>query len=99
MLTTNGKNYNTKISNNLDPGFITGFVDGEGSFFVTICESKTHKLGAAIQLCFSIAQHSRDKELMDNIGKLLGCGRLKEGSNKSSVEFVVTKFSDINDKI
>lgn len=52
-------------------------------------------------MVFSITQHVRDRALMDNLVTYLGCGYIKE-KNKSEfswLDFVVTKFSDINDKI
>ena len=82
-----------------DPNWLAGFIDGEGCFYIGVFDSKKYKLGAVVQLCFSISQHSRDANLMRNIINTLGCGRLKEHSKKSSVEFVVTSLWEIVEKI
>jgi len=82
-----------------DPNWLAGFTDGEGCFYIGIFDSKKYKLGAVVQLCFSISQHSRDANLIGNIINTLGCGRLKERQKKSSVEFVVTSLWEIVEKI
>nr|3QQY_A Chain A, Ribosomal protein 3/homing endonuclease-like protein fusion [Ophiostoma novo-ulmi subsp. americana] len=80
--------------------WLAGFTSGEGCFFVNLIKSKS-KLGVQVQLVFSITQHIKDKNLMNSLITYLGCGYIKE-KNKSEfswLDFVVTKFSDINDKI
>jgi len=88
-----------EVTENIDPHWLAGFIDGEGCFYIGIFKSKTHKLGTVVQLRFSISQHSRDVVLMRNIINTLGCGRLQEHSTKSSVEFVVSSFGAIVEKI
>lgn len=41
-----------------DPHWVTGFVDGEGNFDVRIQESKTYRIGYAVNIGFRVAQHS-----------------------------------------
>ena len=50
-----------------DPNWVVGFTEGEGCFNVNIITSKTHKVGAQIQLRFELTQHSRDTELMNKL--------------------------------
>lgn len=77
---------------------MAGFVDAEGSFIVSIYKSKTIT-GYAVKLIFSIAQNRYDIELLNSCVKFLNCGRVSEKSIKTAVELLVTKFSDIEDKI
>ena len=51
-----------------DPHWITGFVNGEGTFDVKIYKSKTNR-GYAVQLRFRIPQHERDTKLIQLIIK------------------------------
>lgn len=88
-----------EATENPDPNWLAGFIDGEGCFYIGIYESKKYKAGACVQLRFSISQHSRDAELMRNIVNALGCGRLQEHQKKSAVEFVVTDVWGIVEKI
>ena len=80
-----------------NPNWVAGFTSGDGSFMVKVSKSKLSKLGVGVQLIFQITQHSRDKVLMNSFISYFGCGRLVEA--ESSVNFLVTKFSDIKEKI
>lgn len=44
----------------MDPNWLVGFVNGDGSFYTTIVLSKTNLIGYAVRLQFNIGQHSRD---------------------------------------
>ena len=79
-----------------DPNWLAGFAAGEGSFLCTIFKSKT-KLGEAVKLCFKLTQHSRDEQLMKSLVEYLGCGNVYR--YKEVVEFKITKFDDLNDKV
>ena len=53
----------------LDPWWITGFVDGEGCFDVSITENKELNQGWEVQHRFSIVLHVKDKAILQNIKK------------------------------
>lgn len=72
-------------------------MSGEGSFIIKISKSRNSKLGVGVQLVFQITQHLRDEKLMKNFILYFGCGRLVKFDQK--VNFIVTKFSDIIEKI
>lgn len=85
-----------------DPYWLVGFVEGEGCFFILITKSEASKSGIRVQLKFSITQHSRDLELIKSLAaaaKYLGCGNPYLISTRSTVEYRVNKFSDIDEKI
>jgi hypothetical protein len=88
-----------KISEIIDPHWLAGFVEGEGSFMVSTLDSSTHVLGVQTQLRFRISQHNRDKILMKSLVDYLNCGNYQLYSNRDLGEFVVTGFSDIAEKI
>lgn len=59
--------------------YITGFIDGEGCFFVDISKSRTIKTGYSVNLKFQIILHSRDLELLKIIqAEFSGVGRIYE---------------------
>ena len=66
---------------------------------VRIVESSTHNIGFQVSLLFSITQHIRETELMQSLVSYLGCGNYSLRKNKDTGEFIVTKFSDITEKI
>jgi hypothetical protein len=81
-----------------DPYWLTGFVNGEGTFDVKIYKSKS-KIGQSVQLRFRISQHERDTQLMELIKKYLGCGQIEKHSKHKAVALVVTRFSDNTNKL
>lgn len=88
------------LDNNIkDPNWVTGFTNGEGCFFVYVTSSTTTKLGQTVRMKFQITQHVRDDELMKKFITFFQCGRIESTSHNLCLNFVVTKFKDINEKI
>lgn len=79
------------------PEWLLGFVNGEGNFMIRLINSPANKLGYQVGLRFQVTQHSKDKLLMENIINYLGCGYLSVRDD--IMDFRVTKFSDIVEKI
>lgn len=80
-----------------DIHWLLGFVEGEGCFLVVMQESKSKKVSSNVGLRFTITQHNRDLELMQNLSKYLGCGKCY--LSRHEVNFVISSFSDIKDQI
>nr|5THG_A Chain A, I-OnuI_e-hCCR5 [synthetic construct]5THG_D Chain D, I-OnuI_e-hCCR5 [synthetic construct] len=80
--------------------WLAGFTSGEGTFYVHLAKSEASGK-VYVRLRFIIGQHIRDKNLMNSLITYLGCGTIQEKnrSKGSMLHFIVTKFSDINDKI
>nr|YP_009262063.1 LAGLIDADG endonuclease [Chrysoporthe austroafricana]AMX22138.1 LAGLIDADG endonuclease [Chrysoporthe austroafricana] len=76
--------------------WLAGFTSGDGNFYISIAEGAKR---VQIQLVFSITQHIRDQALMNNLISYLGCGNIKHYEKNSWLQFIVTKFSDIDEKI
>lgn len=58
----------------LNPWWVTGFVDAEGSFSMSIIKSKTAAIGWTIEPCFIITLHVRDLELLYYIKNFFSVG-------------------------
>jgi len=67
-------------------------------FNIIVTKSPHTKTGYRVVLRFQITQHNRDIPLLNSFITYLECGRV-ESFNPSASNFVVTKFSDITDKI
>ena len=80
-----------------DSNWIAGFVSGEWSFMVRVFKSANHAIGYQVQLRFQITQQSRDRFLMERLVSYLDCGFISERGD--ILDFQVTKFRDIADKI
>lgn len=84
-----------------DPNWLSGFVSGEGNFYINIINAKT-KVRKQVFLMFTITQHSRDADLLKYLSKceyFLRCGSYYPRYNREEGNFVVAKFSDIKLKI
>ena len=79
------------------PGWLSGFTSGEGSFQIVIGSSSSSSTGYQVRLKFQITQLSRDRFLMEQIIKYLGCGYISE--RKDVLDFHVIKFNDIIEKV
>ena len=48
----------------LHPWFITGFIDSEGCFILSLVRNKKLKVGWIVQLLFKIGLHNKDVDLL-----------------------------------
>ena len=89
-----------KLEKISDPNWLAGFVSAEGCFYVLITKSTT-KIGQRVQLIFKLTQHSRDENLMKSLIKYFECGYIDKdkSGNINWIDFRVTKFDDIANKI
>lgn len=58
----------------LNPHYIVGFIDGEGSFSVTVGKHKTLKRRLEIKPAFEIELRADDREILKKIAQRFGCG-------------------------
>ena len=72
----------------LDPGWIVGFVDGEGCFHVAINRQPAMTLGWQVLPEFRVVQHRRDKRVLDSLQSYFGCGSVTV-NNGDRMEFRV----------
>lgn len=78
---------------------MAGFTTGEGCFFVKVNKGR-NKAGVGVQLVFQLAQHLRDKLLLQSFVTYFKCGRYVQPSQKEDWGlFQCTKFSDNYDII
>jgi hypothetical protein len=80
------------------PAWVTGFIDGEGTFFVDLLKNKTMALGIQVQLQFSITQHIRDADLMRSLVDFFGAGIVvPDGPTK--VQYRIRRFADLEQSL
>ena len=84
------------LSNKSDSSFITGLIDAEGSFVVTILKNARYRLGWVIQTRFQIKLHEKDRGLVLAIQDFYGkIGYISNIHKRNSVEFRVTNIKDL----
>ena len=64
----------------LNPHYVVGFIDGEGSFSIGVGKHKTLKRGLEIRPQFSIELRADDREVLERILVTIGCGRIYDCS-------------------
>ena len=69
----------------LDAKWITGFVDGEGCFFVGINKHPDMSTGYQVLPEFTVVQHERDVQLLHALKAFFDCGvvRTNHGDRKA----------------
>lgn len=78
-----------------DPNWLAGFTTAEGCFLVRVMNKPNNNTLVLLQ--FKLTQHSRDEQFFRSLVDYLGCGRIYV--NERSVDFFITKFNDITDKL
>ena len=87
---------NLPLSSNylLNPNFVTGFTDAEGSFILRIRKNSASKLGWYVEPIFAIALHKKDIIVLEHIKIYFGLGNISEMS-KDSVRYWVSSIQDL----
>ena len=88
-----------KIPSELNPNWLSGFITAEGSFFISIYLNDKRKAKYAVSLVFSLSQHIKDTELLKRLLNFLACGRIQEHVNRETIEWIITKSDDLNQKL
>ena len=86
-----------ELPKTIDPQWFAGFTSGEGSFMINIRASKTHYVSFRVELVFQLTQYNRDEELLVSLIDYLECGNVYK--YRKAIDFRVTKFQDIVEKI
>lgn len=76
--------------------YIAGFVDGEGSFNVSLKKRKDYQGQWKITASFNVSQ--RDRVILALIKNILGCGTLRERSD-GVVYYEVTNIKSLRERI
>lgn len=91
-----------KITMQLTPDWICGFVEGEGSFVIYVSPSKSSK-STQVRLFFKIAQHVKNVQVLYAIKSFFGVGIVKRQRSLSAPspvwEYVVSRFEHLDTKI
>ena len=79
----------------INPWFVTGFVDGEGSFHVSVRKNPNYKLDWRVESQFKLTQHERDKALLEEIKNYIRVGQIYFNKKNNAVIYTVTSKRDL----
>ena len=83
----------------LNPNFVTGFTDGEGSFLIIIRKNPKSKIGWRVEARFTISLHKKDLAILQLIKNFFnGVGNINK-ERETSVQYHVTTLQDLTNVI
>lgn len=86
------------MKNKLNPFYITGFTEGEGSFYVGILPRKMNQ-GFEVRPSFSLSQNEKDKELIETLIDFFECGFVRYSKSDQTFKYEVRSLEDLQSKI
>ena len=78
----------------INPNFLTGFADAEGSFVLSITKSNNVKSGWVIKPRFQISLHKKDLFILEAIKNYLGVGEIYT-QDVASIQYRVFSINDL----
>jgi hypothetical protein len=89
------------VSKDLSEDWLSGFVDGEGSFYIIINQNKGYRYGYQIRVGFGISQNAREVKLLHRINEdyLNGVAKIKLQQATNSYLLSVDNMSSIRDVV
>jgi hypothetical protein len=94
------KNYSHEVNLplNLNPDFVTGLTESEGSFSISIHKDSRAKFKRNVGLRYKITMLNNELTLLKMVESFFGCGVLSENKD-GSVDFLIRDISSIRDKV
>ena len=83
----------------LHPWFVTGIVEGEGSFCVSFNKRRRIKIGIETRPSFSITLNKRDLDLLKKIHGYFKCGAIRFSRSDRTYKYEVRSVKDLVKKI
>lgn len=79
--------------------YLSGFVDGEGCFCVSINKSWRHKFGWEIRPSFSVSQNSDRAEVLRMLEQYFSCGTIRPDRSDKTLKYEVRSVADLVKKV
>ena len=77
------------------PSYISGYVDGEGCFNVSIAPRKTLRVGWEVRPSLSVSQNGDRSEVLLLMQQYFGCGRLRPDRSDRTIKWETRSLSTI----
>ena len=80
--------------------YLTGFVDAEGCFCVSLKKQKSAKVKWVLDPVFHVTQHEDSKEILELLQETIGCGQIiKKYGQDNTLQFYVHSRKDLIESI
>ncbi len=83
----------------LQPWYVTGLVEGEGTFAVTFNKRRKLKVGIETRPSFSVTLHRRDLPLLKGLQAFFRCGAIRYSRTDRTYKYEVRAVGDLVRKV
>ena len=83
----------------LNPYYISGFVDGEGAFSVTVSPRSSLKVGWEIRPSFSLSQNKTSRGVLFKMKEFFNCGHMRPSTKDNTFKYEVRSLKELQEKI
>ena len=83
----------------LNPHYVSGFVDGEGAFSVTVSPRSSLNVGWEIRPSFSISQNKASRSVIFKVKEFFNCGHIRPSKKDNTVKYEVRSLEELQRKI
>ncbi len=87
------RRYSTSRKVKLNPSFVSGLTDGDGSFIISVFRHKDYKTGWCVKAIFKIGLHEKDKVLLEQVKAYFDGGNLSK--DKSAILYRVESIENL----
>ena len=79
--------------------YLSGYVDGEGCFCVSMNKSPRHKFGWEIRPSFSVSQNGDRAEVLETLKQYFACGTIRPDRSDKTLKYEVRSLSDLVERV
>lgn len=83
----------------LNPYFVSGFVDGEGTFSITLTPRKKMSIEWEIRPSFSVSQNKLSKGILFKLKDFFGCGYIRPSKKDNMYKYEIRSLPDLSKKV
>jgi hypothetical protein len=83
----------------IDPYYVSGYVDGEGSFLISFSPRKKLKSGLEVRPSFSVSQRKDRNQVLNLMKIYFHCGTIRFNSSDGTEKFEVRSLKDLTLKV
>lgn len=93
------KSHNTLALQRELSNYISGYVDGEGCFSISISKRPKLLVGWEIKPSFAVGQNYDRREVLDLMMLYFGCGHIRRDWNDKTLKYEVRKLDELLTKV
>ena len=87
------------VSREFLSAYISGYVDGEGCFSISIAPRATLGLGWEVRPSFSVSQNGDRAEVLHALQSHFGCGSIRPDRSDRTVKWETRKLDDLVERV